>query len=189
MFQELVDPVPLEKIPSLEWGENNEHNAAAVFMKLEGVKHSHPKLLSCGLFILKSHPYIGATPDNILICKCCECRICAEYKCRHSIREHDVLESCDKTDFLEKFNDFIQLKRNHKYFTQITGQMAIAGAEQCYFVVWTTKGKPIIEKIHFDKVLWDKVLPNLILVYKSIVQNYLLGLNWIFICPICEKPC
>ena len=139
LIQELVDPVPLKKIPSLDWGKNNEHNAAAAFMKLEGVKHSHPKLLPCGLFILKSHPYIGATPDNIFTCKCCEHRICVEYKCPYSIREHDVSDSWDKTDFLEKVNDIIQLKRNHKYFTQITGQMAITGRDQCYFVAWTTK--------------------------------------------------
>ena len=189
LIQELVDPVPLEKIPSLDWGKSNEHNAAAAFMKLEGVKHSHPKLLPCGLFILKSHPYIGATPDNIFTCKCCEHRICVEYKCPYSIREHDVSDSWDKTDFLEKVNDIIQLKRNHKYFTQITGQMAIIGTKQCYFVAWTTKGKPIIEKIQLDKVLWEKVLPNLILFFKSFVQNYLLGLNRIFICPICDKPC
>ena len=67
--------------------------------------------------------------------------------------------------------------------------MAITGAEQCYFVAWTTKGKPIIEKIQFDQALWDKILPNLILFFKSFVQNYLLGLNRIFICPICDKPC
>ena len=160
LIQELVDPVPLEKIPSLEWSKNKEHNATAAFMKLEEVKYSNPKLLPCGLFTLKSHPYIGATPDNIFTCKCCECRICAEYKCSHSIHEHDVLESWDKTNFLENVNDVIQLNRNNKYFTQITGQMAILGAEQCYFVVWTTKGKSIIEKIYFDKVLWDNVLPN-----------------------------
>ena len=90
LIQELVDLVPLEKIPSLDWGKNNEHNAAAAFMKLEGVKYSHPTLLPCGLFILKSHPYIGATPDNIFTCKCCE-HICAEYKCPYSIREHGCI--------------------------------------------------------------------------------------------------
>ena len=65
----------------------------------------------------------------------------------HSIRELDVSESWDKIDFLEKVNGAIQLKRNHKYFTQVTVQIAITGAEQCYFVVWTTKGKPFIENI------------------------------------------
>ena len=63
LIQELAGPVPLEKITSLEWDKNNEH------LKLEGVKHSHSKLLPCGLFIMKSHPFMGATPDNIFICK------------------------------------------------------------------------------------------------------------------------
>ena len=61
--------------------------------------------------------------------------------------------------------------------------------QKCVFVVCTTKGKTIIEKIQFDKALCDEILPNLILFFKSFVQNYLLGLNRIFICPICEKSC
>ena len=44
--------------------------------------------------------------------------------------------------------------------------MAITAAEQCYFVVWTTKIKPIIEKIQFDKAVWEKVFPNFILFFK-----------------------
>ena len=48
-------------------------------MKLEGVNHNHYKHLPCGLFILKSHLHIGATPDNIFTYKCCEHRICMEY--------------------------------------------------------------------------------------------------------------
>ena len=60
LIQELVDSILLEKLPSLEWGKDNEHNAAAAFMKLEHVKDSHPKLLLCGLFILQSDPYIEA---------------------------------------------------------------------------------------------------------------------------------
>ena len=44
LIPELVDPVPLEKIPSLERGESNEHDVVTTFMKLEGMKHSHHKL-------------------------------------------------------------------------------------------------------------------------------------------------
>ena len=67
--------------------------------------------------------------------------------------------------------------------------MAITGTEQCYFVAWTTKDKPIIEKIQSDQALIDKILLKYIYFFKSFVQNYLLGLNRIFICPICDKPC
>lgn len=57
------------------------------------------------------------------------------YKSLHSILEYDVSEPWDKTDFLEKVNDVIQLKRNRKYFTQTTGQMAITGADEYNFIV------------------------------------------------------
>ena len=67
--------------------------------------------------------------------------------------------------------------------------MTRTGAEQCYFVVWTIKGKPIIENIQFDKAVLEKALPNFILSFKSFEQNYLFGLNRIFICAICDKPC
>ena len=60
LIQELVDSILLEKLPSLEWGKDNEHNAAAAFMKLERVKHSHPKLLISGLFNFKSNLFIVA---------------------------------------------------------------------------------------------------------------------------------
>ena len=50
---------------SLDWGKQNEINAAEAFMKQEGIHHINPKPLPSGLVISKSHPYIGGTPDNI----------------------------------------------------------------------------------------------------------------------------
>ena len=48
--------------------------------------------------------------NNIFTCKCRERSICVEYKFPHSIRELDVSDSWDKTDFLENINGAIQLK-------------------------------------------------------------------------------
>ena len=179
----------LTNVPSLEWGKKNEGKAAEAFMKVEGIRHKHPKLILCGLFVFKPHPYLGATPDNIFICKCCSERYCVEYKCPFSISNEQISDSWHKTSFLEKVDGLLQLKRSHKYYTQINGQMAITGITQSYFVVWTTQGPPFIEKIYFDKSLWDKVLSNLIVFFKSFMQSCLLGINKIYTCPICDKPC
>ena len=46
--------------------KKNEKYAAENFMKIEGKKHKNTKLLTCGLYLFKPHPYLGATPDNIL---------------------------------------------------------------------------------------------------------------------------
>ena len=45
--------------------------------------------MSCELFLLKSHPYLGATLDNIVKCSCCNCA-CVKYKCPSSIREEEM---------------------------------------------------------------------------------------------------
>ena len=48
----------------------------------------------------------------------------------------------------------LSLKRDHLYYYQIQGTMAIADAVECDFIVWTPK---LIKKetILFDKVLWE----------------------------------
>ena len=64
-------------------------------MKHEGQKHTSPNLLACGLHIYKPQPYIGATPDNIFTCSCCE-GTCVEYKCPYSIRKEEISVSWKK---------------------------------------------------------------------------------------------
>ena len=83
----------------------------------------------------------------------------------------------------------IRLKRTHKYYTEVIGQMVLTGCRQTYFVVWTTKSAPFIEKIDFDNAYWNKVLANLIVIFKSYIHSYLLKLKHIFSCPIHSKPC
>ena len=92
----------LTNVPSLEWGKKNEGKAAEAFMKVEGIRHKHPKLILCGLFVFKPHPYLGATPDNIFICKCCSERYCVEYKCPFSICNEQISDSWHKTSFFGK---------------------------------------------------------------------------------------
>lgn len=35
------------------------------------ITHRSLKINQCGLFIDKNYPYIGASPDGIVLCKCC----------------------------------------------------------------------------------------------------------------------
>ena len=183
----IAEPKELKNIESIKRGKTNEKYAAENLMKMEGKKHQNPKLLTCGLYSFKPHPYLGATPDNVLKCNCCP-KLCVEYKCPHKIRNESIAESWQKCDFLEVVNDRIQLRRRHKYYAQITGQMAITGYNRTYFVVFTTKDI-VVEYIEFDKDCWKKMLPNLRVLFKTYVQPYLLGITQIFICPMCDDPC
>ena len=121
--------------------------------------HSNCKMISCGLFVSKSHPYIGASPDTLVLCSCCQ-KACVEIKCPYSIRNQSVVGAWNETSFLEKRDGKIQLKQNHKYYTQIIGQLAMTDCKQCYFVVWTTVDPPLVETIMFDEANWQAVLQN-----------------------------
>ena len=85
-----------------------------------------------------------------------------EYNCPFNIKDMSVLEGRLKTDFLESKEGKIRLRRRHKYCTQVIGQMASSAGEKTFFVVWTTKGEPLIELIHFDLQHWKAVLANLV---------------------------
>ena len=62
----IAEPKELKNIESIKRGKTNEKYAAENLMKMEGKKHQNPKLLTCGLYSFKPHPYLGATPDNVL---------------------------------------------------------------------------------------------------------------------------
>jgi hypothetical protein len=72
--------------------------------------------------------------------------------------------------FLENAGGKIQRKRNHNYYYQIMGQLAIAQKDFCYFVTYTFCDI-LIEKILFDKTFYEEsMLPTLTSFFK---QHYL----------------
>jgi hypothetical protein len=60
-------------------------------------------------------------------------------------------------------NDNLQLKRNHKYYYQVQGQLNISNRKSCYFVVYVEEKQNLfVEKINKDEHLWiNTMLPKL----------------------------
>ncbi len=54
------------------------------------------------------------------------------------------------------------LKKNHDYYYQVIGQLAVTGAEFCDFVVWTLKDVHK-ERVYFNKNIWQDMLDKLTL--------------------------
>ena len=79
------------------------------------------------------------------------------YKCPYAVRGMLISEVWNKVEYLEMHEGKLELKRMHRYYTQITGDMAMSGLERLFFVVWTGKGDPFVELIHVEQ----QVLPNL----------------------------
>lgn len=120
----------------------------------------------CGLFIDVSNPFLGASPDGIVG----EEGI-VEVKCLASVKEETLSEAvkAKKNMCLELSKEGeIKLKKNHNYFYQIQGQLAITSRNWCDFIVYTKKGEIFVERIQKDTTFWTKnMLPKLTRFYQD----------------------
>ena len=137
-------------IPALKYSISMESVAVNCFRDLVSEKHSNFQLKECGLFLDRSFPVIGASPDRIVSCSCCA-KSCLEVRCPININ-HTSLN--DPRIDLQRSNGNLSLKRNHRYHTQCQMQMAFTGLKTCYFFVWTPHGS-FLETIDFDAEFWD----------------------------------
>jgi len=131
----LLKPKDLSSIPAIKWGINNEDRLWQQYIDEISLHHENLCCEPCGLVVNPRYPYLGASPDGIITCKCCGTWL-LEIKCQYSGRNShpDVLHS-DHNSFLNSTG----LIHTHKYYTQIQGQLLLCDKQYCDFVVWTTK--------------------------------------------------
>ena len=96
----------------------------------------------CGIYISAEDPYLAATPDRV----CYDPREenpwgIIEVKCPFNARDMTLMEASQRlNNFMSTIKDgVLDLKITHDYYLQIQGQMAIAGATWCDFVIYTKK--------------------------------------------------
>jgi putative phage-type endonuclease len=144
--------------PAITHGRTYEETARS---ELE--ERLNKSVQKCGLFVSTEHPFLAASPDGLI-----GGDTIVEIKCPFGGR--DVIPTAGKAfPFLVKKPDgSVGLKQNHNYYYQVQGQMAIAKAKMCYFVVYTFRDM-LVEKILFDANLFNNVmLPKLQDFYKSV---------------------
>lgn len=79
-----------------------------------------------GLHIDELHPFMGASPDGLISCKCCGEGL-LEIKCSYMFQNKTPHEAC--TDhhyhvYLDQ-NNSVRLKESSSWYTQIQGQMGV----------------------------------------------------------------
>ena len=128
---------------------------------------------------LSSHSYLGASGDG-WVCQE-DARVgMLEVKRPFSI-EKDMVTSIHPGTLAENPKFYLEmqagrptLKRLHKYYYQVQGELAITRMPWCDFVVWT-EGGLFIERISFGEELWKSImLPKLIDCYTRHVVPELL---------------
>lgn len=121
-----------------------------------------------GLYTLKSHPYIVASPDGLFYNPIGEYYGVIEIKSPFSVRYNTIEEALKKLRYIDKKG---KLKKKSDYFFQIQCQLACTETDICHFVIYTFKDIHI-EKIPFDKNFWEnKILPVLINFHQTWYQK------------------
>ena len=77
----------------------------------------------------------------------------------------------------------IQLKKGNKYYTQVISQIALAKAQLCHFVVWTSKDL-IVGLIEPNDPHYQNVERSLNIFFRSYICPILLGYKVIFLCQM-----
>lgn len=140
---------------AMEYGRNHEKEAKICLEKLLNIE-----IMDCGLFINEFKYFLVATPDGLI-----KNDGLVEIKCPQSAAdmtpEEGIIKkkiNCWKTS---KDGSILELKKNHKWYFQIQGQLNICEKDYCIFAVWTKKGIKY-EIVKRDVDFWTtSMLPKL----------------------------
>lgn len=130
-----------------------------------------------GLTLCSTHSFLGASGDGrvhdageegVLEIKC---PFSLKGKPVHKMEIQDILNLTDPAFCLVEGNDGPRLRRDHDYYAQVQGEMALMGLPWCDFVVWTSAkcGNIFIERIFFDAEFVRAMMPKLVAFYSNYV--------------------
>ncbi len=134
--------------------------------------HVNPVISKAGFKISRDEPWLGASPDGYIECKCCG-RVVIEAKCPYkwASQSWTIEDICsDKSGNLTQSRE---LKPSHQYYALVQLQMHVCKVLYCQFITWTPtlgvltvvkRDEPFIAMM-LEKLnsFWEKnILPTLL---------------------------
>ena len=154
------------------YGLKNEKNALAVFFDIFKKSHKNAKMKEIGLVLYDKFPYIGGSPDALVLCDCCKEPFLIEVKCPFRLAETGI----SSWRILEYFDERQNLKKTHTYFNQINLYQGIMNINIAYFVVYA-RGEVIIRQINLDQDFFNFQIKNLSEYYLTYYLHTVIGKN------------
>lgn len=156
-------------VPSLSFGKLHEPVARQLYFEEYKREHKHAEIKLCGLFIDPSNPYLGASPDGLVSCKCCGEGL-LEIKCSFTHQHKLPKEACmdDHYHVTLDENENVRLKIDTSWYIQIQGQMGVCGKQWCDFVFYTKKGF-IVDRIYYDEQIFKTIVEKAQMFFKQYI--------------------
>ncbi len=156
----IYEPKQLSTPPILH-GKKYENRAIEKFEKCFDVN-----VKKNGLFVNPKYPFLGASPDGLVLNDAL-----VEVKCPFTGRNCNISPG-KGFDFLTFDDDSVTLKRNHKYYYQVQGQLGLCQRKYCYFIVYTHCDF-FVEVIWFDRNFFEtEMIPKLTEFYEKYYRPF-----------------
>ena len=151
-------PIAEDAMPKqLTWGHEKEKKALDLYIKKQKRNHEKLSIKNSGLIVNTLWPFLGASPDGVRICECCQKKL-IEIKSMYAKRNLPPQVAAEEK--LVFVGDKYILKKETKWNYQIQGLMGITGIHCCDLVIYTFKGILIVN-VKFDSELWNEMLEKL----------------------------
>lgn len=161
--------------PAVQWGLDHETSAKADYLVIKKSLDETTQVFETGLTLYPTHSFLGATSDGRVVENEGSSEGLLEIKCPYSIKGQnishyeipDIISMNDKNFCLEMLTTEPTLKKTHKYYAQVQGEMAIKGLPWVDFVVWTAAASNniFVERVLFDVQYVSAMMPKLVNFY------------------------
>ncbi|XP_064460237.1 uncharacterized protein LOC135386925 [Ornithodoros turicata] len=162
----------LSKVAAVKYGISNEPVAAQRYKEVLHNMGHDAVISSCGLLVSPSCPWLGASPDRIVFDPVEDSYGVVEIKCPYSLRDQQACNLPGLNFCCEVDENGPKLKRDHQYYAQLIGQMAISGLSWGDFVVYS-KDFILIERVKFSQSEWSTMKETLDYFYFDTLLPYL----------------
>lgn len=137
----------LSRNAAVKWGATNEDNARNKYMAEQTLSHADFQCKVPGFTVDTDCPYLGASPDGMITCSCCGQGV-LEIKCPFKHRNSTIFDAID-SDSRFCLDSDRQLKRSHRYYSQIQLQMYVTRSTYCDFYVFLEHDSELV-RISYD---------------------------------------
>lgn len=155
------------------YGIKEEPNARKIYSEFKG-----NKIKESGIWVNKNYPWLGASPDGLIINEQNIVIGIIEIKCLKMLRERTVHELIDQYNSKKlkignqcfKIEDNkISLKKSHQYYYQVQQQLLVTGLGFCDFVLHSPVGQPFIERVFPDQEIQNNIKKNTLLFWENVL--------------------
>ena len=174
---------------AMKWGIDHEPVAVAEYLSSINANRDPEMAIthqSCGLSLHLDYSFLGASSDGLLhdpmspdpngIIEI-KCPVAVQSQSVSGMAPSEIAEKYPSNFFLQFVDGELCLRKSHRYYTQVQGELSVMNRNWADFVVWTkaSRDNVFVQRIQRDPAFWDELFPKLQLFYLQEIAPEIIG--------------